>query len=62
MKRFRSSRHGRARIAGAVLVVVAALAIGVGTSGASTTPKLAMIVAANNQNAADTPVTGFIIP
>jgi ABC-type sugar transport system substrate-binding protein len=51
VKRFRNSRHGRARIGGAVLIAVAALAIGVGTSGASTTPKLAMIVAANNQNA-----------
>ncbi|HEY1777920.1 MAG TPA: sugar ABC transporter substrate-binding protein [Solirubrobacteraceae bacterium] len=51
MSRFRNPSHGRARIASAILIATAALAIGVGTSGASTTPKLAMIVAANNQNA-----------
>ena len=61
MSRFRNSRHGRARIGGAILIALAALAIGVGTSGASTTPKLAMIVAANNQNAFQEMADGAIV-
>lgn len=61
MSRFRNSRHGRARIGGAILIALAALAVGVGTSGASTTPKLAMIVAANNQNAFQEMADGAIV-
>jgi ribose transport system substrate-binding protein len=45
-------RSNRLRVGGAFMIVAAALAVAVGTSGAATkTPKLAMIVAANNQNA-----------
>jgi ABC-type sugar transport system substrate-binding protein len=49
--------------AGAMLTAgVAALALGVGTSGASTsTPKLAMIVAANDQNAFQEMADGAIV-
>jgi ribose transport system substrate-binding protein len=61
VSRFRNSRHGRARIGGAILIALAALAVGVGTSGASTTPKLAMIVAANNQNAFQEMADGAIV-
>jgi ABC-type sugar transport system substrate-binding protein len=51
VRRFKNPKRSRARVAGAILLAGTALAIGVGTSGAATAPKLAMIVAANNQNA-----------
>ena len=63
MKRFRHKmRSNRLRVGGAFMIAVAALAVGVGASGAATkTPKLAMIVAANNQNAFQEMADGAIV-
>ena len=63
MKKFRHTmRPSRLRVGAALMIAAAALAVGVGASGAATkTPKLAMIVAANNQNAFQEMADGAIV-
>jgi ABC-type sugar transport system substrate-binding protein len=59
---FRRIRVTRYRVGAAVAIAGAALAVGVSTSSATTsTPKLAMIVGANNQNAFQEMADGAIV-